>query len=105
MTRSPVGAPLPQRIARLTTVAPDGCWLWEGRVTACGYGQMSMPGARKEYAHRVAYRAFCGEIPAGFAVDHLCRVKRCVNPEHLEAVSYSENTRRWWSYRKAEAAS
>lgn len=104
MKRSPMGTPLPERIHRLVDLDQSGCWIWQGRITSCGYGQMSMPGQRKEYAHRVAYKAFVGEIPPGHAVDHLCRVKACVNPNHLEAVSYGENTRRWWADRKPVSA-
>ena len=46
------------------------------------------------YAHRLAYTEAKGPIPKGYTVDHLCRVRNCVNPEHLEAVTFLENVRR-----------
>ncbi len=106
MTRSPVGTPIRERIARLVIISPEtGCWLWQGRITSCGYGQMSLPGRRKGYAHRVSYETFVGPISTALAVDHRCEVKACVNPAHLEAVSYGENTRRWWASRKSAEVS
>lgn len=71
---------------------PD-CWLWRGNAATVGYGQVRIKG-RRLYTHRVAYELWVGPIPAGFEVDHLCDVRLCVNPAHLEAVSKSENIRR-----------
>jgi hypothetical protein len=88
----------------LRLVAQSGdCWIWQGRITDCGYGQMSMPGRRKVYAHRASVIAFVGPIPDGAVIDHTCRNKACVNPAHLEVTTHSENTRRWWATRKASA--
>jgi len=56
---------------------------------ACGYGAFKAMGEQR--AHRVSYRLFKGEIPEGTEIDHLCKIKLCVNPEHLEAVSHAEN--------------
>ena len=78
------------------TVELDGCWIFTGAAGSRGYG--SVAGGRKglsELAHRVAYRFAYGAIPDGMTIDHLCRVKRCVNPAHLEAVTRSENSRRY----------
>ena len=69
------------------------CWLWTRGKTAGGYGSLVLDG-RRQYAHRVAYRLFKGEVPAGYELDHLCRNTSCLNPAHLEAVTHTENVRR-----------
>lgn len=73
-----------------------GCWNWTGGLASHGYGQFvySAIGTRlrqQARAHRVAYRQWKGKIPDGLVVDHLCMNKRCVNPDHLEAVTAREN--------------
>lgn len=68
------------------------CWMWTGPVTDYGYGICNR--AQEQYAHRLAYRWLVGPIPEGFEVDHLCRMKLCVNPAHLEPVTKQENIRR-----------
>ena len=74
----------------------DSCWIWTGGRDGRGYGRIGPVGALKEdYAHRHSYRIHKGEIPHGLAIDHLCQNKWCVNPNHLEAVTQTENTRRW----------
>jgi hypothetical protein len=75
------------------------CWLWTGKDNGHDYGVFVMGrrslGQRREfYAHRFAYELLHGPIPAGLQVDHLCRVRRCVNPAHMELVTSAENTRR-----------
>jgi len=70
-----------------------GCWLWHGATNKRGYGFLVWCD-KFAYAHRVSYEIFVGPIPAGFQVDHLCRVTNCVNPFHLEAVTQTENARR-----------
>ena len=72
----------------------DTCWLWEAVTVGEGYGQTSVSGT-KEYAHRWAYQFCVGTIPEGLVIDHLCRVTRCVNPDHLEAVTNRENVLRY----------
>lgn len=84
-------------------VSPDpnsGCWLWvgsdDGRSDAGkGYGKfgVDLGGGRMRMrsAHRVSYEIFVGTIPEGLQIDHLCRVKCCVNPQHLEPVTAKEN--------------
>lgn len=73
----------------------SGCWLWIGGSTRSGYGVFYVGTSRRDRktttAHRVSYQLNVGEIPDGFDIDHLCRVRCCVNPDHLEAVSRDEN--------------
>jgi hypothetical protein len=69
-----------------------GCWIWQ-RGKAEGYGVVWRDG-RVQRAHRVVYEQHRGPIPDGLHLDHLCRVKACVNPDHLEPVTNAENCRR-----------
>lgn len=73
------------------------CLLFAGYKNTIGYGQIfySVSGKTKyQYAHRVAYESFVGPIPDGLVIDHLCSVRCCINPTHLEAVTASVNTLR-----------
>lgn len=67
-----------------------GCWLWLGALDPDGYGSLHVED-RKQRAHRVSFEIFRGGIPAGRQIDHLCRVRCCVNPDHLEPVTCKEN--------------
>ena len=69
----------------------ESCWLWTAGITHNGYGKFGERGKTLR-AHRVAYERYIGKIPDGFILDHLCRVRRCVNPNHLEAITHKENT-------------
>lgn len=84
--------PLPQGAnSRLTT----DCWLWTGRIGKRGYVDVWSPIAKKTMrAHRVVYELLVGPIPDGLMLDHLCRTRHCVNPDHLEPVTVRENTLR-----------
>lgn len=75
----------------------EGCWLWTAGLNDCGYGWFN-PGAGMSpvRAHRWAYEQIVGPIPEGLDLDHLCRVRNCVNPEHLEPVTRRENVQRGW---------
>lgn len=70
-----------------------GCWEWQGWRDRQGYGGTWLNG-RSARAHRVVYEQHRGPIPVGLTLDHLCRVTRCVNPDHLEPVTVLENIRR-----------
>lgn len=66
-----------------------GCWLWAGVWNKKGYGTLRSIGA-----HRISYQIHKGPIPENYQIDHLCRVRCCVNPQHLEAVTLQENVAR-----------
>jgi hypothetical protein len=70
-----------------------GCWVWTGFVNHHGYAKFHW-GAAMVLGHRWAYEHFVGPIPDGLQIDHLCRVRRCLNPAHLEPVTPVENVRR-----------
>ena len=75
------------------------CWLWTAQLTDEGYGRFAMPsGTPGRYiptnAHRVAYELEVGPIPAGLHIDHLCRTRNCVRPDHLEPVTPRQNVLR-----------
>lgn len=75
----------------------DGCWLWTG-ATLRGYGTYMRAGGAY-IAHRYAYEDRVGPIPTGLDLDHLCRCRTCVNPDHLEPVTRGENLRRGYAAR------
>jgi len=73
------------------------CWIWTGPKNPGGYGTPYFQGKMRR-AHRVAYELILGTIPAGKQLDHLCRVRHCVNPAHLEPVTNKENALRGFSF-------
>lgn len=70
----------------------SSCWRWIGAVKSNGYGNFW--DGRYWNAHRWAYEALVGPIPAGLTIDHLCRNRQCVNPDHLEPVTMAVNLER-----------
>ena len=75
-----------------------GCWIWTGARGKHGYGMIKF-GGKSVMAHRHVYEQVVGPIPDGLIIDHLCNVKICVNPEHLEPVTQKTNTQRAWDGR------
>jgi hypothetical protein len=89
-----------ERLMKYSIPEPNsGCWLWLASISNNGYGQITsgyvLDGDRRtRWAHRVSYETFVGRIPEGLDLDHLCRVRSCINPQHLEPVTRSENSLR-----------
>lgn len=72
---------------------PGDCWDWIGRVSEkTGYGKKQWHG-RTLLAHRWVWQMFFGDIPDGMVINHLCRNRKCVNPEHLEVTTQAGNCR------------
>lgn len=94
----PKGYGTPKRTAarfwsRVMLQGRGECALWLGAQTASGHGVFWWNG-KSTTAHRYAYESIVGPIPADCEIDHLCRVRACVNPSHLEPVSHVENVQR-----------
>lgn len=81
------------RLEHYSTLSAEGCWEWTASRTGAGYGKVWWRGALRQ-AHRVAYELLRGPIPPGLVIDHLCRNRACINPDHMEPVTNAENLRR-----------
>ena len=75
------------RLERYEPEPNTGCWLWMG-WTVRGYGRYGVEG---RLAHRLFYETYVGPIPDGLVIDHICRVRSCVNPAHMRVVTSGEN--------------
>ena len=87
--------PLADRFWQFVLPEPNsGCWLWAGTMSGNGYGRIRDDRDRQIQAHRAAYELFVGPVSKGLDLDHLCRVRCCVNPDHLDLVTVTENVMR-----------
>ncbi len=86
-------ATLRERMDAKTVIDENGCHLWTGFIDKAGYGRIREGGRDTPvlYAHRATYEMEIGPIPDGCELDHLCRVKHCRNPQHLEPVPHRIN--------------
>jgi hypothetical protein len=85
---------LRHKIEQLVNVDESGCWIWQGpKDVSHGYGNIFL-NKKKVPIHRLTYELWVGKIPEGLQIDHLCRVRICCNPMHLEPVTIRENTLR-----------
>lgn len=91
--------PTMERLERHIRREPSGCWIWTAHLNKDGYGTTS-DGLRSDgtfrrlSAHRLMYELLVGSVPDGLQLDHLCRVRSCCNPSHLEPVTCRENLMR-----------
>ena len=84
-------------------VTESGCWIWLGSMWG-SYGSFQMGKGRSLPAHKAAWEIFRGAFPKGLQADHLCLVKICVNPWHIEPVTVLENLRRGGNIEAANEA-
>lgn len=81
-------------VERITDRCEVGdCWIWLGGKTGSGYGAIRHDG-KNHSTHRAMWQELVGPIPDGYHIDHLCRVRACCNPDHLEPVPPATNVRR-----------
>lgn len=88
-------------LSQLIVEPATGCLLWTGSINSAGYGQVGTPEGTK-LVHRLMHEWFTGPIPDGLQIDHLCRVRHCAAPAHLEAVTASLNLLRGYSWQRAK---
>lgn len=96
--------PLGRFWSRVAIDESTGCWLWTSPLNKrTGYGQFAWRG-KNSTPHRVSYQELVGPIPEDLVIDHLCRVRHCVNPAHMEAVTHQVNLLRGETHAAKNAA-
>lgn len=83
--------PVMERLLSRIEIDDDGCWVWTGSTINSGYGQLRHRQVGSSLVHRIAYENLVGPVGPGLVLDHLCRVRRCCNPDHLEPVTQQQN--------------
>lgn len=86
-------APAAERFWSRVSVT-ESCWIWGGALDRLGYARFNAGDGTKPMVHRWSYEQLVGQIHDGLELDHLCRVRNCVNPEHLEPVDHRTNSLR-----------
>lgn len=85
---------LPRNMREKVLPGTNGCWDWLGALNSSGYGSMTNGRGSSKLTHRAAYELLVGTIPRPLTIDHLCFNKVCVNTDHMEVVTRSENSKR-----------
>lgn len=95
---------LPPNLTSKINVRENGCWEWTASRTPGGYGITWDPLRKRTcVVHRYIYGLLRSVVPEGMYCDHLCRVRHCVNPDHIEIVTHRENTMRGENFVVAKA--
>lgn len=89
-----------ERFIEFYDMPDEGCWEWRGHVNERGYGRFYDKGNHPVFAHRFTLLAHGIDLDPNLTVDHLCRNKRCVRPDHLEQVTKEENKRRYDEWKR-----
>lgn len=95
--------PIELRIAAKFSVQHEtGCQIWQGSLDRHGYGQI-FAGGKTFRVHRLNYILAKGELDVSVKLDHLCRNRACINPDHLDPVSDRVNILRGESFSAVNA--
>lgn len=86
----PLNLSYEDRILKRVIVDSNGCWIWQKNINPDGYGTIRVD-YKQWLAHRYSYTTFGGPIPEGLVIDHLCRIRSCCNPNHMEPVEIRTN--------------